>query len=117
MAVRLDIEVERRGTCRVVVQVLDSGGVDPRTDLSGWTGALQVRTDRTPDATLLATGVVTIDTATGVVTGVLPSTQTDPAESWAAGEYDMYIENPAQNPPERLFLVWGRALFRERVTA
>ncbi len=117
MAVRLDIEVERSGTCRVVVQVLDSGGVNPRTDLSGWTGALEVRGDRTPTAQLLATGAVTIDVGTGVVTGVISSAETDPATAWAAGEYDMYIEDPGQSPPERLYLVYGVARFRERVTA
>lgn len=116
MALRLDIEVERRGTCKVVVQVLDSGGVNPRTDLTGWTGALQVRADREPGAELLADGDVTIDTATGVVTGVIASDDTDPVSSWAAGEYDMYIEDPSQTPPERLYLVWGTARFKERVT-
>jgi hypothetical protein len=117
MSVRLDIEVERSGTCRVVVQVLDSGGVNPRTDLSGWTGAFQVRTDRAPDADILANGTVSIDTATGIVTGLLSSTETDPVLSWAAGEYDIYIQNPATNPPDRIWLVWGAAKFKERVTA
>lgn len=117
MSARLDIEVERSGTCQVVVQVLDSGGVNPRTDLNGWTGALQVRADRSPDAALLADGDVTIDVATGIVTGVIDRLETDPAIPWAAGEYDMYIEDPGQSPPERLYLVWGTARFRERVTA
>jgi hypothetical protein len=117
MGVRLDIEVERSGTCRVVVQVLDSGGVNPRTDLNGWTGAFQVRSDRSPDAELLASGTVTIDAATGIVTGVLPTTETDPPIPWAAGEHDMYIEDPSQTPPERIWLTWGTARFKERVTA
>lgn len=117
MSVRLDIEVERLGTCKVVVAVLDSGGVNPRTDLSGWTGALEVRSDRIPGAELLAAGDVTIDVATGIVTGIIPSDETDPTDAWAAGEYDMYIEDPSQAPPERIYLVWGTARFRERVTA
>lgn len=117
MSARLDIEVERLGTCKVVVQVLDTDGVTPRTDLNGWTGALQVRSERDPDAALLAEGDVTIDVATGIVTGVIPQTQTDPATGWSAGAYDMYIENPATSPPERLWLTWGAARFKERVTA
>lgn len=111
VAVLQDIEVERGGTFELAVAVLDSGGVDPRTDLAGWTGAMQIRERRDPDSTLLATATVTIDTATGVVTATIAASLTE-TMAWRSGEYDLKITNGTQV----LWLAKGTARFEQRST-
>jgi hypothetical protein len=112
--VRLDIEVEQNGTFELAVQVLDSGGVDPRTDLAGWGGVLQIRADRDPLATLYASAVVSVDSATAIATATIDADDTA-VMTWRSGEYDFYITDNG-SPAQRIFLCWGSAKFVKRVS-
>lgn len=111
VAVHQDIVVERGGTFELAVLVLDSDGVDPRTDLAGWTGAMQIRAERDPTSTLLATATVAIDTATAVVTATIADDLTE-VMAWRSGEYDLKITNGTQT----LWLAKGTARFEQRST-
>lgn len=61
-------------------------------DLTGWTGAMQIRD--TPGGTVLAEADVEIDTATGVVTATIAAADTDTA-TWRSGVYDLVIDDGA----------------------
>jgi hypothetical protein len=109
VAVRQDLQAEQNGTLRFEVQVLDSGGVDPRTDLIGWTGVMQIREGRDQDAALIAEATVSIDIASGIVTAVVDAA--DLVTEWRAGEYDLVIVNGVDREP----LAWGTVRFRKTV--
>lgn len=112
--IRLDLVVERNAGGKVAVRALDSGGVNPRTDLTGWTGLMQVRAEQDSGAELLATGVVTIDTGTAIVTGRITADSTL-AMDWETGYYDLFIID-GSDPTDRECLAWGEATFARRVS-
>lgn len=88
-ATRLDIIAEPGRTLRVAADVLAADGVTPDPDLAGWTGTMQIRA--TPGAAdVLATATVTIDTATGEVTGEVDDAVTA-TFTWRSAHYDMMI--------------------------
>lgn len=89
---------------------------DPNThqtsirDLTGWTGAMQIRP--TPDdTTVYNTATVTITVATGIVTATITDTATA-AAVWRAGAYDLIITNGIEVDT----LVAGTARLRRRTT-
>lgn len=112
--INVDFTVARNAGGRIIVQLLDSGGVNPRTDLAGWTGHMQVRAERSPDATLLCEADVEIDTATGTVTGRILPADTEAAD-WVTGEYDLLIVNGADDT-DREPLAYGTVSLRESTT-
>lgn len=110
VAVRQDLMAEQNGTLSLAVQVLDSGGVNARTDLTGWTGAMQIRETRDAASALLAEATVTIDVATGTVTAVVDAAEL--VAEWRSGEYDLVIVKGTEREP----LAWGTVRFRRTVT-
>lgn len=111
VAVRQDIWLAQGRTFELAVEVLDEDG-DPRTDLAGWTGAMQVRASQSSTATLLATATVSINTSTGVVTATIAAADTASA-AWRVGWYDLYIASGATKED----LAYGDARLRRTVTA
>jgi hypothetical protein len=111
VAVRQDLQAEQNGTLRFEVQVLDSEGVNPRTDLTGWTGVMQIRASRDIASAVIAQASVTIDTATGVVSAVVDAASL--VTEWRSGEYDLVIVNGTTREP----LAWGTVRFRKTVTS
>jgi hypothetical protein len=110
VATRLDILVEQGATLEIVAEVLDAGGVDPRTDLAGWTGAMQIR-PTADSATVLATADVAVDGATAQVTASVPDYLTS-AMAWRSGVYDLIITDGDRT--ERL--LYGVARLRSSTT-
>jgi hypothetical protein len=88
VAVVLDIEIEQGVTCDIAITALAEDGVTAR-DLSGYTGAMQVR-ETADSMTVLLTGVVTL--TAGLVTATITDTDTGAVE-WYAGVYDIEIDN------------------------
>lgn len=82
-----NIEGNEGGSVVVSVQVQESDGT--ASDLSGYTGTMQVRADPL-DSTILATGTVTISGST--VTGTVAAADT---VDWSAGYYDIRIVSSA----------------------
>lgn len=82
-----NIEAVAGGTITVAVTVTESDGT--ASDLSGYTGEMQVR-ESTLSETVLATGTVVISGNT--VTGTIPASQTEDAD-WVAAVYDIRIVN------------------------
>lgn len=113
-AVKQDVTIEQGGTFTLSVQVLDSGGVNPRTDLTGWSGEIVIRADRNPTSVELASGAVTVDVATGVATAIIPASTTftlDGANFAGGAQYDMAIDDGG-SPAEVIPLAWGTVFFR-----
>jgi hypothetical protein len=112
-AIQWDIELYNGRTSRLsvacVVEDPDSHRVEVR-DLTGWTGAMQIR-PTADDATVYAEAVVTIDIPTGVVTAVVTDEETADA-TWRAGVYDLVITDGI-NPDT---LAVGVARLRRSVT-
>jgi hypothetical protein len=89
---------------------LDDDQGEPR-DLTGFTGAMQIRASKDdPTSTLLASGTVTIDADDGTATVTIGDTS---AMTWIAGYYDVVITD-GDGPPERI--LEGRATLRQGVT-
>lgn len=109
-AVYQEILVEQGGTFTLIIDVLDSGGVDNRTDLAGWAGGFVIRADRDPASVLLATGTVTVDSAAGTATAVLSDAVTSAAEWSGKAQYDIWIHDASGTEVEPL--AWGPARFR-----
>lgn len=109
VAVRQDLQAEQNGTLRFEVTVLNSDGVEPRTDLTGWTGVMQIRESRDADSALLAEADVTIDVANGIVSAVVDAA--DLVTEWRSGEYDLVIVSGTTREP----LAWGTVRFRKSV--
>jgi hypothetical protein len=92
VAIYQDIEVEQYATFRLPVACFDR---DPDTlqlvvrDLTGWTGAMQIRLTTESDD-VLAEAEVDIDVATGVVTASIDDATTG-AYTWRSGVYDLLI--------------------------
>lgn len=113
VAARLDIVVEQGATFELVVDLLDENG-DPRTDLAGYTGAMQIREERDTTSTLLATATVAIDTVNAKATATIAKATTA-GYGWSAGWYDLEITNSGATRTERI--VEGRASLSRNVTA
>lgn len=111
-AVQWDIQLfnGRAFALRVACQVVDDDGTVSIRDLTGWTGAMQVRP--TPeDDVVYADAVVTIDVVTGIVTGTITDEETVDA-TWRAGVYDLMITDGVS--PDTL--VAGTARLRRSTT-
>lgn len=88
VAVQQDIEVEQGITFELAVEELDDDGVTPR-DLSGYTGAMQIRPSEDSDV-VLATAVVEL--STGLVLATIDDAVTA-TYTWRVGVYDLEITN------------------------
>jgi len=110
-----DIEIRTRSTFRLPVQCYE---VDPTgetdqlqvRDLTGWTGAMQVRATADDD-TVLAEAAVTVDAANGLVTAVFDAADTT-GYVWRSGVYDLIITDGDEVDP----LVTGVARCARGVT-
>jgi hypothetical protein len=112
-ALKWDIEMfnGRTFTLRVACKtVSDTTGAVSVRDLTGWTGAMQIR-PTTDDDTVYADADVTIDTATGIVTATVTDEDTA-AATWRAGVYDLVITDGVD--PDTL--VFGTARLRRSTT-
>ena len=89
----LPIVVEQGATWEVRCQIYESDGATPRSDLAGWSGAMQIRPSADSD-TVLGEADVTINGSTGVVTATLPADDTA-GYDWVTGVYDLIIDNGA----------------------
>lgn len=87
------ITVEQAATFEIRVQVYESDGETPRSDLAGWTGAMQIRPSA-DSADVLAEADVTINPSTGVVTAAIPASETA-GYDWVSGLYDLIIDDGA----------------------
>jgi hypothetical protein len=91
-AIRHDIELRVGATFTLLIACVtqpEVGGAVEVRDLTGWTGAMQIRASAEAE-TVLAAATVTIDEANGVVT----ATFTDDATAlmtWRSGVYDLII--------------------------
>ncbi|WP_213451586.1 hypothetical protein [Rhizomonospora bruguierae] len=108
-AVLRDIVVEQGATFEFMVDLLDENE-QRRTDLAGYTGAMQIR--ERPDATtVLATATVSVDASNAQVTATIPAAITTEFD-WTAGVYDLEITNGART--ERI--AQGKARLSREVT-
>jgi len=80
-------------------------------DLTGWTGAMQIRASAEAEV-VLAEADVTIDVATATVTATIPDEDTA-TMTWRSGVYDLIITNGIDVDPP---LVEGAARLRRGVT-
>lgn len=85
-AVVYNIEGDQGGTVQVAVEVQEANGT--ASNLTGYTGTMEVLDDYGPDGVVLATGTVSI--SANVVTGTVAGSAT---LDWAAGFYDIRIAN------------------------
>lgn len=113
VAIRQDIQIEQYATFRLPVACMERDPVTDQLvvrDLTGWTGAMQIRL--TPESVdVLATAVVDVDVATGVVTATIDDVVTA-TFTWRAGVYDLIITDGVDTDP----LAYGDARVRRGVT-
>jgi len=109
-AIEWDIEVEQGATFELPIDCVDADG--NTRDLTGYTGAMQIRSSRSILGTLLATATVTITAATGRVVASIDD-DTTAAYDWHAGLYDLYITNGSRTDK----LATGNAKLIRAVTA
>lgn len=112
-AIQQDITLSNGRTFTLAVVCVEE---DPTThelnvrDLTGWTGAMQIRA--TADATVvLAEADVTIAVVSGTVTATIPDTDTD-TMTWRSGVYDLIITDGTETDT----LAEGAARFKRSVT-
>lgn len=106
VAVQYDLDADQGSTIPVSVGVTEADGSD--SDLSGFTGQMQVRL--TPeDDTILAEGTVAI--VGNVVTGTVAAADTEDA-LWRAASYDLRI----MSGTTREYLARGIIRLRPTVT-
>ena len=84
-------------TLRIACKTQEDDGTLSVRDLTGYTGAMQIRSTVDSDA-VLAEADVTIDVATGIVTATIPDEQTVDA-TWRAGVYDLIITDGVDPDP------------------
>jgi hypothetical protein len=90
-ALRYDIALsaDRTFVLRVACKEQDSDTLELEIrDLTGWTGAMQVRD--IPGGAVLAEADVEVDAATGMVTATIAAADTADA-TWRSGSYDLII--------------------------
>lgn len=90
-AAQRDFEIPAGATLEFVVDVVD--GPD---DLTGYTGAMQIRALRTDEEVLaeVPPSAITINPGTRQVTVRIPSSETD-GYAWRRGVYDLLITGPS----------------------
>ena len=99
-AIRHDITIRTRSTFTLSVVCFEQ---DPDTeqlvvrDLTGWTGAMQVRLTADAD-TVLAEADVDIDVDTGTVTATIDDDVTE-EYTWRSGVYDLVIRDGLDTEP------------------
>lgn len=101
-AIVTNIEIRTRSTFRLPVLCME---VDPTgetdqlevRDLTGWTGAMQVRATEDDD-TVLAEAAVEVDAVNGIVTAVIDATDTA-GYVWRSGVYDLVITDGDEVEP------------------
>ena len=102
-AIQTDIELSAGRTFTFAVQCSTE---DPDTheltvrDLTGYTGAMQVRATADATAVLVAADVA-IDVTTGVVTATIEAADTATA-TWRSGTYDLIIMDADNEPIDTL---------------
>lgn len=110
VAVVQDLVVEQGATFEFVVDLLGPTG-QPRTDLAGYAGALQIRESQDVASPLLAEATVTIDSANAQAVATIADTVTATYD-WDAGWYDLRMDGPTRS--ERV--ARGRATLSRAVT-
>lgn len=103
-----NVEADQGGTIAVTVDVTEADGT--ASNLTGYTGEMQVRTVPSSDE-VLATGTVVITPTTGRVVGTIPASETADAE-WRAAHYDIRITDGTTIE----YVVRGTIKLRETVT-
>lgn len=99
-AIEQNIIIRTRSTFRLSIVCYE---LDPDTeqlvvrDLTGWTGAMQVRLTPDTDA-VLAEADVDIDVATGTVTATIDDDVTE-TYTWRSGVYDLTITDGIDTDP------------------
>jgi hypothetical protein len=99
-AISHDIELRTGSTFTLPISCAEQ---DPDTlqlavrDLTGWTGAMQIRPSATSD-TILAEAAVTIDVASGTVTATIDDVDTADM-TWRSGVYDLIITDGTETDP------------------
>ena len=104
-----NIEADQGGTIELPVAVTERDGT--ASDLTGYTGEMQVWSSYVDDADLLATATVVITAATGLVVGTIDGDDTL-AATWRSGVYDVVITDGAL--PE--YIARGTMRLRPTVT-
>lgn len=104
-ATEYNIDAEQDGTITLSVDVVESDGT--ASNLTGYTGSMQVRADY-DDVAVLATATVTISGNT--VTAVVAASATG---TWSSGYYDLKIASGAVVE----YLVRGTIKLQPTVTA
>lgn len=99
-ATRLDVMVEERATFELTIDLLDSEG-DPRTDLTGATGAMQIREDRDDTSDLIVAATVEVDASNSQVTATITAAVTAGLD-FTSGWYELRITNQAATRTERV---------------
>lgn len=113
-AIQRDITLSNGRTFTLTVECVTE---DPEThqlevrDLTGWTGAMQIRATA-DDTAVLATATVTINATTGVVTATITDDATT-TMTWRSGVYDLIITGGSS---ETETLAKGVARFERSVT-
>lgn len=103
-----NLEADAGGTITVSVDVTEADG--SASNLTGWTGEMQVRA--TPDSEdVLAEGTVAITALTGRVVGTIAASETEDAE-WRAAFYDIRITDGTIVE----YVAKGKIQLRETVT-
>jgi hypothetical protein len=94
-ALRYDIALsaDRTFVLRVACKEQDADTLELEIrDLTGWSGAMQIRD--TPGGTVLAEADVEVDAATGTVTATVAAADTADA-TWRSGVFDLIIDDGA----------------------
>lgn len=110
-ATRQDVVVEQGVTFEYTVDLFDADG-QPRTDLGGKTGTMQIRTEQNGASALIATATVTVDTVNSQATATIADSVTASLD-FSAGWYDFDISGGGRS--ERV--AEGRATFSRTVNA
>lgn len=113
MAGTYHFQLYQRTTVDLLLTWKDSAG-DP-IDLTGWSAAMQVRTE--PRGTVLAdlssgNGKITLGGAVGTIRLLVAATETA-GWTWSRGRYDLLLTNPAG---QRTRLLQGMATLSEGIT-
>lgn len=103
-----NVEADRGG--QIVVSVIVANADGTLADLTGYTGAMQVRASPDDDE-VLATGTVVIDDDLSKVTGSVASAATVDA-AWFSAYYDVRITSGGEHE----YVLAGRIKLRNTVT-
>jgi len=107
-----DIVLMKGSRYRMVIDVL----CDFEPTFVNWTGAMMVRSNRSPSGNLLQdmTTLVTVDSGTSQVILDVPA-DTSSAYTWDTGEYDIEMHHPS-DPHRNIRVLQGKITLNPEVT-